>query len=162
MSTNATGPDAKFQALLDSLGVTLPKVERGNRPLVSWVRTGNLLYLSGNGPGLPGGRKWDGQVGKEYTVEEGYQAARETGINLLNVARSHLGSLDKVRQVVKVLGMVNSPAGFSQQPSVVHGFSDLMVEIFGDSGRHARSAVGMSGLPGNIPVEIEMILEVED
>jgi enamine deaminase RidA (YjgF/YER057c/UK114 family) len=124
------------------------------------VRTGNLLSLSGAGPTW-GGKAMSGQVGAEYTVEQGYEAARLCTLNLLSATRSALGSLDKVKQVVKVLGMVNSAHGFSQQPAVINGCSDLLVQLFGQSGRHARSAVGMAGLPGNIPVEIEIILEVE-
>ena len=98
----------------------------------------------------------------DLTVEQGYLAAREAGLNLLAVVRENLGSLDKVKRVVKVLGMVNSAEGFSDQPKVINGFSDLMIEVFGEEiGKHARSAVGMAELPSNIPVEVEMILEVE-
>lgn len=123
------------------------------------VRTGNLLFTAGSGP-FPTGPK--GKLGRELTIEQGYQAARETGLNLLAVVRASLGSLDKVRKIVKVLGMVNCADGFGDQPKVINGFSDLMVEVFGEAiGKHARSAVGMGGLPNNIPVEIEMILEVE-
>jgi enamine deaminase RidA (YjgF/YER057c/UK114 family) len=102
-----------------------------------------------------------GKVGRDLSLEDGYKAAREVGVNLLGTARTLLGSLDKVKRVVKVLGMVNSAEGFGDQPKVINGFSDLMVEVFGESGRHARSAVGMAELPMGIPVEIEMILEVE-
>jgi len=123
------------------------------------VRTGNLLFTAGSGPFATGPK---GKLGRELTVEQGYQAARETGLNLLAVVRASLGSLDKVKRVGKVLGMVNSADGFGDQPKVINGFSDLMVEVFGEAiGKHARSAVGMGGLPNNIPVEIEMILEVE-
>jgi enamine deaminase RidA (YjgF/YER057c/UK114 family) len=123
------------------------------------VQTGNLLYTAGAGPGPTSPR---GKVGRDLTVEQGYQAAREVGLNLLAVARESLGSLDKVKRVVKVLGMVNSAEGFGDQPKVINGFSDLMVEVFGEEiGKHARSAVGMAELPSNIPVEIEMVLEVE-
>ena len=102
-----------------------------------------------------------GKVGRDLSVEDGYKTAREVGVNLLGSARTLLGSLDKVKRVVKVLGMVNSAEGFGEQPKVINGFSDLMVEVFGENGRHARSAVGMAELPSGIPVEIEMILEVE-
>jgi enamine deaminase RidA (YjgF/YER057c/UK114 family) len=148
------------EAKLKELGIELREVPTGDRPLVPSVLTGNLLFLSGNGPTW-GGKTWSGQVGKEYTTEEGYEAARCVALNLLSATRSALGSLDKVKRVVKVLGMVNSAPGFSQQPQVINGCSDLLVQVFGQNGRHARSAVGMAGLPGNIPVEIEMILEVE-
>ncbi|HXF16146.1 MAG TPA: RidA family protein [Burkholderiales bacterium] len=123
------------------------------------VRVGNLLFLSGSGPDPSTPR---GKVGKDLTLEQGYQAARSVGLNLLANAKANLGSLDKVKRVVKVLGMVNSAPGFTDQPKVINGFSDLMVEVFGESiGKHARSAVGMAELPFGIPVEIEMILEVE-
>jgi enamine deaminase RidA (YjgF/YER057c/UK114 family) len=123
------------------------------------VRVGNLLFLSGSGPdqSTP-----TGKVGKDLTLEQGYQAARSVGLNLLATARATLGSLDRVKRIVKVLGMVNSAPGFTDQPKVINGFSDLMVEVFGEAiGKHARSAVGMAELPFGIPVEIEMILEVE-
>ena len=108
--------------------------------------------------GAPSAR---GKVGRDLSLEDGYKVAREVGINLLGSAKALLGSLDKVKRVVKVLGMVNSADGFGDQPKVINGFSDLMVEVFGENGRHARSAVGMAELPMGIPVEIEMILEVE-
>ena len=123
------------------------------------VRVGNLLFLSGSGPDQSTPR---GKVGKDLSLEQGYQAARATGLNLLATTRATLGSLDRVKRIVKVLGMVNSAPGFTDQPKVINGFSDLMVEVFGEAiGKHARSAVGMAELPFNIPVEIEMILEVE-
>ena len=126
---------------------------------VSAVRVGNLLFLSGSGPDQSTPR---GKVGKELSLEQGYQAARATGLNLLATTRATLGSLDRVKRIVKVLGMVNSAPGFTDQPKVINGFSDLMVEVFGEAiGKHARSAVGMAELPFNIPVEIEMIVEVE-
>jgi enamine deaminase RidA (YjgF/YER057c/UK114 family) len=147
---------------LKELGITLPDPARPMGNYVPGVRVGNLLFLSGHGPirieGRPLAR---GKVGRDLTAEEAYKVAREVGINLLGSARTLLGSLDKVKRVVKVLGMVNSADGFGEQPRVINGFSDLMVEVFGDSGRHARSAVGMAELPMGIPVEIEMILEVE-
>lgn len=145
---------------LAQLGIQLKNVERGNRPLIPWVRTGNLLYLSGVGPNW-GEKTWQGQLGREYTTQEGYEAARGCALNLLSAAKSAVGDLGRVRQVVKLLGMVNCVAGYSEQPQVINGCSDLLVEVFGERGQHARSAVGMAGLPGNIPVEIEMILEVE-
>ena len=149
-------PEEKLQAK----GITLVSVTRGNRPLIPWVRTGNLLYLSGVGPNWAG-TTWNGQLGKDYTTEQGYEAARGCALNLLSAVKSAVGELDRVKQVVKLLGMVNSAPGFSEQPQVVNGCSDLLVELFGERGQHARSAVGMAGLPGNIPVEIEMIVEVE-
>jgi enamine deaminase RidA (YjgF/YER057c/UK114 family) len=144
---------------LKKLGITLPTPPTPVANYVTSVRVGNLLFLAGHGPtpGTPAGK-----VGKELTLEQGAQAARQVGLNLLATTRAALGSLDKVKRVVKVLGMVNSAPGFADQPKVINGFSDLMVEVFGEAiGKHARSAVGMAELPNNIPVEIEMILEVE-
>jgi enamine deaminase RidA (YjgF/YER057c/UK114 family) len=104
----------------------------------------------------------NGKVGKDLTVEQGYAAARQAGLIMLAKIRGAVGSLDRVKRIVKVLGMVNSAEGFGDQPAVINGFSDLMVEVFGETiGKHARSAVGMGGLPGNAPVEVEMIIEVE-
>ncbi|HEY6822318.1 MAG TPA: RidA family protein [Burkholderiales bacterium] len=123
---------------------------------VNAVRAGNLLFLSGKGP-----RGARGKVGREFTIEQGYQLAREVGLDLVAVMRAELGSLDKVRRVVKVLGMVNAEPEFGDQPKVINGCSDLLVEVFGDKGKHARSAVGMGSLPGGIPVEIECIVEVD-
>ena len=151
------------EATLKAKNITLPTQSTPMANYVSAVRTGNLLFLSGHGPvraeGKPSAR---GKLGKDLSTEQGYQVAREVGLSLLASARTSLGSLDKVRRVVKVLGMVNSAEGFQEQPKVINGFSDLMVEVFGDViGKHARSAVGMAELPMGIPVEIEMILEVE-
>jgi enamine deaminase RidA (YjgF/YER057c/UK114 family) len=150
------------EARITELGITLPQPPKPLGNYVPGVRVGNLLFLSGHGPirveGRPAPR---GKVGRDLSTEDGYKAAREVGINLLGSARALLGSLDKVKRVVKVLGMVNSAEGFGDQPQVINGFSDLMVEVFGENGRHARSAVGMAELPTGIPVEIEMILEVE-
>ena len=119
------------------------------------VRTGDLLYLSGKGPGAV-----TGKVGAGISVEDAYGHARETGLILISVMRQELGSLDRVNRIVKVLGMVNAVPEFGQQPAVINGCSDLFVEVFGEKGRHARSAVGMGSLPGGIPVEIEVIVEV--
>ncbi len=149
------------EAKLKELGITLPTPPTPMANYVPGVLVGSLLFLSGHGPirtaGQPSAR---GKVGRDLTVDEGYQAAREVGLNLLASARTILGSLDRVKRVVKVLGMVNSTEGLGDQPKVINGFSDLMVAVFGDRGRHARSAVGMAALPVGIPVEIEMILEV--
>lgn len=146
-------PEEKLQ----QLGYQLPPVAVGNRPLVPWVQTGNLLFLSGKTPG----GDWKGQVGKEYTTQEAYQAAREVAVAQLATAKTALGDLGKIKRVVKVLGMVNCVSGYGEQPRVIDGFSELLVEVFGEAGRHARSAVGMAGLPGNAPVEVEVIFEVE-
>ena len=128
---------------------------------VNAVRAGNLLFLSGHGPFRPHGTFTHvGKVGRELTVEQGYAVAREVGLNLLATAKASLGSLDRVKRVVKVLGMVNATPEFGEQPEVINGCSDLFVEVFGERGKHARSAVGMGSLPNNIPVEIEVIVEV--
>ncbi|HEU4370420.1 MAG TPA: RidA family protein [Methylomirabilota bacterium] len=151
------------EARLKDKNITLPQPPKPMANYVSAVRTGNLLFLAGHGPLRPDGKpSVTGKVGRDLTVEQGYQAAREVGLNLLATTRAALGSLDRVKRVVKVLGMVNSAEGFGDQPRVINGFSDLMVEVFGEEiGKHARSAVGMAGLPVGIPVEIEMVLEVE-
>jgi enamine deaminase RidA (YjgF/YER057c/UK114 family) len=150
------------EARIAELGITLPPPPKPLGTYVPGVRVGNLLYLSGHGPSRAGGQpSAHGKVGRDLSVEDAAKVAREVGINLLGSTRHLLGSLDKVKRVVKVLGMVNSAEGFGDQPKVMNGFSDLMVEVFGDNGRHARSAVGMAELPMGIPVEIEMILEVE-
>jgi enamine deaminase RidA (YjgF/YER057c/UK114 family) len=148
------------EARLKELNITLPPDSVPAANFVNAVQSGKLLFLSGNTPG--GQWPLKGKVGKDLTVEQGYQSARQAGLIMLGKMRTALGSLDRVKRVVKVLGMVNSADGFSDQPRVVNGFSDLMVEVFGEAiGKHARSAVGMAGLPGNAAVEVEMIVEVE-
>lgn len=150
------------ESRLERLDIELPSASPPVANYVNAVRTGNLIFLSGKGPLAEDGSQITGKVGQSLTVEEGYEAARITGINLLAALKAEIGDLDRVNRVVKVLGMVNSDPSFSDQPSVINGFSDLMVEVFGDRGRHARSAVGMGSLPGQIAVEIEMIVEVAD
>ena len=140
---------------LNELGIELPPVPAPAGNYEHAVRTGNLLYLAGKGPG-----EATGKVGGGISVEEAYRCARETGLVLIAVMRQELGSLDRVNRIVKVLGMVNAVPEFGQQPQVVNGCSDLFVEVFGEKGRHARSAVGMGSLPGGIPVEIEAVVEV--
>lgn len=155
----AQGPPGA-EARLRERNITLPSPGAPVANYVPAVRVGNLLFVSGHGPGPSSTLR--GKVGKDLSLEQGYQAARDVGLNLLATTRAALGSLDKVKRVVKVLGMVNSAQGFVDQPKVINGFSDLMVEVFGEAiGKHARSAVGMAELPFGIPVEIEMILEVE-
>ncbi|MGI9545409.1 MAG: RidA family protein [Cyclobacteriaceae bacterium] len=147
---------------IESLGITLPEVGAPVANYVNTVRTGNLVFTAGKGPNLPDGGHVTGKVGQDLTIEEGYEAARLTAIQQLAALKAELGDLDKVKRVVKVLGMVNATPDFKDHPKVVNGFSDLMVEVFGEKGKHARSAVGMGSLPSNIAVEIEMIVEVED
>jgi enamine deaminase RidA (YjgF/YER057c/UK114 family) len=146
------------EAKLAELGIELPAVPPPAGNYVHAVRTGNLLYLAGKGP-IDGDAR--GKVGADVSTEDAYQHARQVGLTLLAVMKQELGSLDKVKQIVKVLGMVNAAPDFGQQPAVINGCSDLFVEVLGDAGRHARSAVGMGSLPNQITVEIEVIVEVE-
>ncbi len=134
-------------------------------PLASYVKTvrvGNLVYTAGHGPDKPDGSRVTGRVGNDLTLEQGQEAARLTGISLLSSLKAELGDLNKVKRIVKVLGMVQSAPDFKDQPKVMNAFSDLMVEVFGEKGKHARSAVGMAALPANWATEIEMVVEVED
>ena len=148
---------------LKEMGITLPPPSAPAGSYVPAVRTGNLLFMAGSGPAnRPDGTRPTGKGGKDLSVEEGYEAARLVGINLLARLKEELGDLGKVVRVVKLLSMVNAVTDFTEHPSVANGCSDLMVEVFGERGRHGRSAVGMGSLPFNIPVEIEMIVEVED
>jgi len=146
---------------LKELGITLPQVPGPLGNYVDAVRTGNLLFLSGKGPRKAEGGASIGKLGQDVTVEQGYRDARSIGLILLAVIEKEVGDLDRINRVVKVLGMVNSAPDFGDQPKVINGCSDLFVDVFGDKGRHARSAVGMCALPGNITVEIEVIIEVE-
>lgn len=157
-TTFAQTPEQKLQ----SLGIVLPAPTNPVANYVKFVRTGNLIFLSGHGPANADGKYTTGKLGKELSIEEGYNAAKLTGINLLSTLKTAVGDLSKVKRIVKVLGMVNSTEQFTDQPKVINGFSDLMVAIFGDKGKHARSAVGMASLPMNMAVEIEMIVEVEN
>lgn len=146
---------------LKDMGLALPAPSRPVANYVGAVRSGNLLFVSGHGPYNDGKVRMAGKVGRELTVEEGYQAARNAGLNCLATVKAVTGNLDKVRQVVKLLGMVHCTEDFKEQPKVINGCSDLLVELFGEIGKHARSAVGMPALPNGIPIEIEMILEVD-
>jgi enamine deaminase RidA (YjgF/YER057c/UK114 family) len=143
---------------LKELGIELPTPPEPVANYVRCVRTGNLLFVSGHGPGpnAPAGK-----LGQNLSVEQGYQVAREVGINILATVKAELGSLDRVKRVVKVLGMVNSDPSFGDQPKVINGCSDLFVEVFGEAGKHSRSAVGFVALPNQIAVEIECTMEVE-
>ena len=148
---------------LEELGITLPEMRPPVANYVPAVRTGNLLFLSGSIPAArPDGTEARGKLGAGLSVEEGYEAARLVGINLLAVLKTTLGDLDKVNRIVKLLSMVNCAPDFTDTPAVANGCSDLLVEVFGDKGKHARSAVGMAALPLNVPVEIEMVVEVAD
>lgn len=148
------------EARLRDLGLELPSPVAPVGNYVPAVRSGNLVFLSGHGP-VGKDRLVTGKVGKDLTVEEGYEAAKLVAVGLLGSLKGLIGDLEKVRRIVKVLGMVNSDPSFTEQPRVINGASDLLVEVFGEKGKHARSAVGMNALPFNIAVEIEMVVEVE-
>ena len=149
-----------IQARLDSLEISLSTPTPPVANYVNVVQTGNLLFLAGKGPKDDAGNNIVGRLGEDMSVEEGYAAARRIGIAQLSVLKAHLGDLNKVKRVVKVLGLVKCTDDFTQQPQVINGFSDLMVEVFGDAGKHARAAVGTNALPGGICAEIEMMVEV--
>ena len=146
---------------LKELGLELPAVTAPVATYVNAVRTGNLMFLSGKVPVDASGTFLKGKVGADVTTEEAARHARLVGLHLTAVMQDELGSLDKVRRVVKLLGLVNATPEFAEQPKVVNGCSDLLVEVFGDKGRHARSAFGVGSLPAGVTVEIEAIVEVE-
>jgi enamine deaminase RidA (YjgF/YER057c/UK114 family) len=155
-------PNPDPEARLAELKIELRAPGKPVANYVKYVRTGNLLFLAGEGPAKGDGTFVTGKVGQDLTVEQGYEAARLTGIAMLGTLKEAVGGdLRKVRRIVKVLGLVNCPPDFKDQPKVINGFSDLMVAVFGDQGRHARSAVGATALPAGIAVEVEMIVEVE-
>lgn len=149
------------EARLMELGITLPEPPQPVANYVNAVRTGNLIFMAGKGPRRADGTEITGKLGADVTIEQGYEGARLTAINQIAVLKGMLGDLKKVKRIVKVLGMVNSDPSFTDQPKVINGFSDLMVEVFGERGRHARAAVGMASLPRGQAVEIEFIVEVE-
>ena len=151
----------KAEQRIEELNIQLPDAPQPVAIYRPAVQVGNLLFVSGHGPNRADGTQITGKVGVELTVEEAKEAARVTGLCILSTVRNTLGSLDRVVRVVKVLGMVNATPDFGEQPQVINGFSELMMQVFGDPGKGARSAVGMGSLPGNIPVEVEAIFEVE-
>ncbi len=148
-----------IEARLAELGILLPSVSAPIGDYAPFVSSGNLLFLSGQGPWSEDGQRCRGVIGRDLSVETGCQHARLAGLRLLAVAKAALGSLDRVQQIVKVLGFVNASPDFRDHPAVINGCSNLLVEVYGDKGRHARSAVGSNGLPENISVEIEAVLE---
>jgi enamine deaminase RidA (YjgF/YER057c/UK114 family) len=148
----AQTPEEKIK----QLGLVIPEVSQPIANYVKWRQVGNLLYLSGTGP------KVYGKVGADLTKEQGYAAARETGLEIIAVLQAATGDLSRIKQFIKVLGMVNCTPDYTAQPAVINGFSDLMVEVFGEKGKHARSAVGVGSLPNNMAVEIEVIVELEE
>ncbi|HSF99968.1 MAG TPA: RidA family protein [Vicinamibacterales bacterium] len=150
------------EARLAELGITLPTPASPVANYVNGVRTGNLIFLAGKGPRRPDGTEVRGKLGADISIEQGYEAARLTAINQLAVLKAMLGNLNRVVRVVKVLGMVNATPDFEDHPAVINGFSDLIVDVFGERGRHARAAVGMASLPRGQAVEIEMVVEIRD
>jgi enamine deaminase RidA (YjgF/YER057c/UK114 family) len=149
---------------LAELNLTLPPAPTPVANYIPAVQVGNLLFVSGHGPGVLKNGKLEyirGKLGKDLTVEQGYEAAKQVTLNILQSIKGAIGDLDKVRRIVKVLGFVNCTADFPDQPKVINGASDLLVALYGERGRHARSAVGMNQLPFGIAVEIEMVVEVE-
>lgn len=146
---------------LKSLGFELKKQTPFHPAVAVGKITGNLLYLSGSTPPAVDGKPWNGRVGDVYTTEQGYEAARQVAFMQLQAAWSILGDLSRIKQTVKVLGMVNCAPGFTDTPKVMFGFSEFLHEVLGEAGIHARSAVGVQGLPGNVPVEVETIFEIE-
>jgi len=154
---------SKIESRLQELGITLPDSPAPVANYVPVVRTGNLIYLSGVGPtAKPDGSEYKGKLGDSVSVDEGYDAARLTAVNLIARLKGYLGDLDRVTQIVKLLSMVNATPDFTEPPAVSNGCSDLLVEVFGERGRHARSAIGVATLPGGMPIEIELIAEISD
>lgn len=151
-----------FDKKLKELNIELFTPGKPIANYVKAVRTGNLLFVAGHGPTKADGSNTIGKVGKDLTTEQGYEAARQTAISLLSTLKAELGDLNKVKRIVKVLGMVNCTETFTDQPKVINGFSDTMVAVFGEKGKHARSAVGMYALPLGMAVEVEIIVEVEN
>ena len=155
--------DYDVEEKIKELGIVLVEPAKPIANYVNSVRTGNLVFMAGKGPTTPVTReRITGKVGIDLTIDQGYEAARFTAIEQLSALKAQIGDLNKVVRIVKVLGMVNAEPSFTSHPEVINGFSDLMVEVFGDRGKHARAAVGMGSLPRNIACEIEMIVEVQD
>jgi enamine deaminase RidA (YjgF/YER057c/UK114 family) len=152
------GKTVQVEARLQELGIELPEAVQPVATYVRFVQTGNLLFISGTGPTESAPK---GKLGSDLTIDQGYAVAREVGLQIIATAKAALGDLDRVKRVVKVLGMVASAPDFYDQPKVMNGCSDLLVEVFGEKGRHTRSAVGFVALPTNIAVEIEATFEVE-
>ncbi len=146
---------------LKNLGLELPEVPSPIANFVMWRQTGSLLYLSGQGPRKPDGSVVVGRLGLNHSVEDGYRDARQIGLQMLATIRQAVGSLDRIEAVIKLLGMVNAEPNFGDHPKVINGCSDLLVEVLGEAGKHARSAVGMGSLPGGMTVEIEAIIQIK-
>lgn len=157
---NQSAARVDVDAKLKELNIQLSPVAPSTASIVKTVRVGNMVYTSGHGPDKPGGGQIFGKVGGDLTLEQGQEAAKLTGIALLSSLKAEIGDLSRIKRIVKVFGLVNCTPGFTQQPQVMNAFSDMMVKIWGENGRHARSAVGTNALPNNIAVEIEMIVEL--
>ncbi len=157
-------PEADYdpEAKLKAMNITLPAPPQPVANYVNGVRSGNLIFLAGKGPRRADGSEITGKLGKDVSIKEGYEGARLTAINQLAVLKAMLGNLNKVKRIVKVLGLVNSDPAFVDQPKVINGFSDLMVEVFGEKGKHARAAIGVASLPRGQAVEIELVVEIYD
>ena len=153
-------PLVTFEARLAELHIALPAPPQPVASYIPAVRAGDLLFLSGTGPFKDGKVAYTGKLGKDLTVEQGYEAARLTLLNALAIVRQELGTLDRVVRIVRLSGHVASAEGFTQQPAVINGASDLLVQIFGEAGRHARLALGAAELPLNMAIELELILQV--
>lgn len=151
-----------YKTRLTALGLTLPEASPPKGNYVAAVQTGSLVFVSGSICMVDGKMTHVGKVGREHSVESGYEAARVCLLNSLAVLEGHLGSLDRIRRVVSLSGFVNGVEGFAESPKVINGASDLLVEIFGDVGRHSRAAVAVSGLPLDSAVELQMVVEVEE
>ncbi len=154
------GSGISFEHALTQLGITLPVPPKPLATYIPAVQAGDLLFLSGMIPLRDGRLLMVGKLGKDLTVEQGYEAAKVALLNALSVIKQELGTLDRVKQVVRMVGHVASAEGFVQHPAVLNGASDLLVRIFGEAGRHARVALGAAELPLNAPIEIEMIVQV--
>jgi len=152
----------EVEARLREQGLELPPVARPVAAYVPTVRSGNMVYTAGQVPFVAGQLKYKGKVGAGVTLEQGYECARVCALNCLAAVKGEVGDLDKVIRVVKVTGFVASAEGFTDQPKVINGASELLVSVFGDAGRHARSAVGVAELPLGAPTEVEMIVEVAE
>ncbi|MBM3439304.1 MAG: RidA family protein [Bacteroidetes bacterium] len=146
---------------LIAMGLQLPPMSKPMANYVRYVQTGNLIFLAGHGPSRADGSQITGKLGKDMSVEQGYDAAKVTALNLLATLKEAIGDLSKIKRIVKVNGYVNSHPDFVDHPKVINGCSDLLVALFGEKGKHARAAMGMVALPSNIAVEIEMVVEVE-
>lgn len=161
LTLSSFGQKVDFDKKLKELGIELSPPSKPVANYVKAVRVGNLLFLSGHGPTKADGSNITGKVGKDLTIEQGYEAAKLTAAGIISTMKAELGDLNKVKRVVKVNGWVNCLPDFGDQPKVINGCSDLMVALFGEKGRHARAAMGAVALPSNIAVEIEMVVEVE-